>query len=104
MKKETRQDSFIRQPFYQGGDKALIEFVMKNLKYPDASLPNKVEGDVHIRYDIDIKGNVTELKIISGLDNHCNEEATCGQTVEVCSTPKPSKAADHFSQENKDSF
>jgi TonB family protein len=76
MKKETRQDSFIRQPFYQGGDKALIEFVMKNLKYPKASLANKVEGDVHIRYDIDIKGNVTDVKIISGLDNHCNEEAT----------------------------
>lgn len=75
MKKETREDSFIRQPYYDGGDKAMIDYIVNNLKYPTASLATKVEGDVHLRYDIDNKGKVTEVKIISGLDQHCNEEA-----------------------------
>ncbi len=75
MKKETREDSFIRQPYYDGGDKAMIDYIVKNLKYPTASLANQVEGDVHIRYDIDNKGKVIDVKIISGLDQYCNEEA-----------------------------
>jgi TonB family protein len=75
MKKETREDSFIRQPYYEGGDKAMIDFITKNLHYHPISFQNKIEGNVHIKYEIDIKGNVTDVKIISGLDSYCNEEA-----------------------------
>jgi TonB family protein len=75
MKKETREDSFIKQPYYQGGDKALIEFVTKELKYPIKSLDVKTEGTVYIRYDINNKGAVVDAKIISGLDRYCNDEA-----------------------------
>lgn len=75
MKKERKEDSFIKQPFYKGGDKALKEFVQTHLRYPAQSQANKIEGDVHIRYDINHKGEVTDTKIIGGLDEHCNEEA-----------------------------
>jgi TonB family protein len=75
MKKETKEDSFIRQPYYDGGDKAMIVFIVKNLRYPTVSLANKVEGGVHIKYDINNKGHVTDAKIVSGLDPACNEEA-----------------------------
>lgn len=76
MKKERKEDSFIKQPFYKGGDKALRDFVQTHLRYPAQSQANKVEGDVHIRYDINHKGDVTDTKIIGGLDEFCNEEAT----------------------------
>lgn len=76
MKKERKEDSFIKQPFYKGGDKALKDFVQTHLRYPAQSQANKVEGDVHIRYDINHKGEVTDTKIIGGLDEFCNEEAT----------------------------
>jgi TonB family protein len=75
MKKERKEDSFIKQPFYKGGDKALKDFVQTHLRYPAQSQANKVEGDVHIRYDINHKGEVTDTKIIGGLDEFCNEEA-----------------------------
>lgn len=75
MKKETREDSFIKQPYYEGGDKALATFISSHLQYPNKSLENKIEGSVYLRYDIDIKGNVTDAKVVSGLDKHCNEEA-----------------------------
>jgi protein TonB len=76
MKKERKEDSFIKQPFYKGGDKALRDFVQTHLRYPAQSQANKVEGDVHIRYDINHKGDVTDTKVIGGLDEFCNEEAT----------------------------
>lgn len=75
MKKERKEDSFIKQPFYKGGDKSLKDFIQEHLKYPALSQANKVEGDVHIRYDINHKGEVTDTKIIGGLDELCNEEA-----------------------------
>jgi len=75
MKKERKDDSFIKQPFYKGGDVALKEFLTKNLKYPDSSRVENIEGDVHLRYDIDYRGNVIDAKIISGLDKACNDEA-----------------------------
>lgn len=75
MKKERKDDSFIKQPYYKGGDKALSEFINQNLKYPEISKTNKIEGDVHLRFDINHKGDVIDVKIIGGLDDACNEEA-----------------------------
>ncbi len=75
MKKERKEDSFIKQPFYQGGNAALNSFITSQLKYPEISQQNKIEGDVHLRYDINIQGNVTDVKVIGGLDDACNNEA-----------------------------
>lgn len=75
MKKEKKDDSFIKQPYIKGGDKALKSFINDNLKYPTKSRINKIEGDVHVRFEINYKGEVTDTKIISGLDEECNAEA-----------------------------
>ena len=75
MKKERKDDSFIKQAYYKGGDTALKEFISQNLIYPEISKKNKIEGDVHIRMDISHKGHVIDTKIIAGLDDACNEEA-----------------------------
>jgi protein TonB len=75
MKNERKDDSFIKQPYYLGGDKALKEFVNTNLRYPETSISNKIEGHVNLRYEINHKGIVTDVKIISGLDQACNDEA-----------------------------
>ena len=64
MKKERKEDSFIKQPYFNGGDKALKDFINSNLVYPELARINKVEGDVNIRYEINHKGDVTEVKII----------------------------------------
>jgi TonB family protein len=75
MKKERKDESFIKQPYFKGGEKALAEFMTKNLVMPESSLAMGIEGDVHLKYDIDYKGKVTDVKIISGLDDACNAEA-----------------------------
>jgi len=75
MKKERKEDNFIKQPYYKGGDKAMKEFIQAHLRYPVQSQTNKIEGDVYIRYDINHKGEVIDTKIIGGLDDACNEEA-----------------------------
>ena len=49
--------------------------IKENLKYPPKAIKNKIEGKVHLRYEIDYKGNVVRTSVISSLGYGCDEEA-----------------------------
>lgn len=51
------------------------KFVAQHLKYPRAALEAKVEGTVLIRYGLDYRGKVTDVKLQKGLGHGCDEEA-----------------------------
>lgn len=73
--RETKDKDFLRKPVYEGGLKAMREFIRKNLKYPPAALKEKTEGTVFVKYRVNHKGKVIEAKAISGIGNGCDEEA-----------------------------
>lgn len=75
MKKQRKPESFIRQPNYPGGKKAMDEFVKQNLHYPQDAMDNKVEGIVSVEYDIDVFGDVIEARVKHGIGYGCDEEA-----------------------------
>ena len=75
MKRQRKEESFIKKPVYPGGPRALKAFVTGNLKYPTEALERKIEGTVHLRYTINHKGVVVSSKIIAGLGHGCDEEA-----------------------------
>lgn len=76
MKNNSRKpNSFITQPTYPGGAKALNEFIASNLRYPEDAIKNQIQGTVSVDFDIDVFGNVTAAKIKHGLGYGCNEEA-----------------------------
>lgn len=75
MKKERKEKHFIKKPIYEGGMKAMKQFIKENLQYPKAALEAKIEGTVALKYTIGNGGKVTEAKIISPLTHGCNEEA-----------------------------
>ena len=75
MKKERKEDSFIKKPFYKGGEKELHAFVSAQLVYPEQAKALMLEGDVYLRYEINHKGDVSDVKVIGGVDESCNEES-----------------------------
>ncbi len=75
LKKEKKDDSFIKHPFYKGGAQALNDFIYSNLKYPRDAAKNKIEGIVIIKYDINFDGVVLDAKIMKSLGHGCDEEA-----------------------------
>ncbi|MBK8561829.1 MAG: energy transducer TonB [Saprospiraceae bacterium] len=76
MHKPAKDKNFIKQPWYEGGPKAMKKFVAEQLRYPAEALAEKVEGTVSVRFDIDHKGDVMDAKIIGhGLGHGCDEEA-----------------------------
>ncbi len=75
MKKERKEDHFIKKPLFPGGLKEMRRLISKNLKYPKEALKHQIEGTVIIKYEIDYRGSVKNTKIISGIGYGCDEEA-----------------------------
>ena len=72
---EKKSKQFVKKPFYKGGKTAFNKFVTDNLKYPKEALDNKIEGTVMLRYSINYKGIVEDVKVIKSLGYGCDEEA-----------------------------
>ncbi|HNQ62255.1 MAG TPA: energy transducer TonB [Bacteroidia bacterium] len=77
MKKSggRKPESFIKQPNFPGGNKALDQFIKSNLRYPEAALENKIEGTVSVNLDIDVFGDVIDAKVKHKIGYGCDEEA-----------------------------
>ncbi|MBR9920323.1 MAG: energy transducer TonB [Bacteroidetes bacterium] len=75
MKKEKKDKHFIHKPIYEGGLKAMRQFISKNMQYPEKAKEHKIEGTVVIRYTINFKGKVVETKVVKSLDPECDQEA-----------------------------
>lgn len=73
--KPKKDKSFIKKPIFIGGTKAMQAFVKSELKYPKDAIENRIEGTVYLTYDIDYKGVVSNVKILSSLGYGCDEEA-----------------------------
>ncbi len=76
MDKDSRDKRFVRKPFYPGGKEAYRKFITSNLNYPEEALQNKIEGQVRLRYEVNYKGEVTDVKVLRSLGYGCDEEAT----------------------------
>jgi TonB family protein len=81
-----KPESFIKQPTYPGGKKALDDFIKANLMYPEEAISNKVEGTVSVEYDVDVFGKVIATKVKHSLGYGCDEEAV--RLVRLLKYPK----------------
>lgn len=75
MRKEVKKGDILKRPEYPGGQKALRDFIAREMRYPDSALQAGVEGTVHVRYAINHKGIVGEARVLRGLGYGCDEEA-----------------------------
>jgi len=72
---EKKDKHFIKKPVYPGGQEAFKKFIAANLKYPKEAAEKGIEGTVVLKYAIDYKGKVSDVKVIKGLGHGCDEEA-----------------------------
>ena len=70
-----KSKNFIRKAEYPGGGDALKKFVHQTLWYPKEALLHRVEGSVHLKYEVNEKGKVHSISVINGLGYGCDEEA-----------------------------
>ena len=51
-------------PSFPGGDAKLMEYLKKNIKYPENAKKNKIEGKVYIAININTDGSIGEVKTL----------------------------------------
>jgi protein TonB len=61
-------------PKYPGGQEALMDFLAKNIQYPQAAKEAGITGTVIASFVIEKNGNVSDIKILKGLGSGCDEE------------------------------
>ena len=61
-------------PEFPGGDKALYEYINKNLKYPKEAIEADIEGLVVVRFNVDKEGEINNIEVVKSLGSGCDEE------------------------------
>lgn len=62
-------------PAFPGGDEGLLTYFKEHLRYPAAARANHTEGKVIISFIIDRSGTPTNIRVVRGIGNGCEEEA-----------------------------
>jgi len=62
-------------PSFPGGEKAMMEFIRNNLKYPQEAQQNKIEGKVTVRFVVDKTGKIKDITVLHGINHYLNAEA-----------------------------
>lgn len=64
-----------KMPQFPGGEMALLEYVMRNLKYPESEVNNPKNGRVVISFVVEANGKIGETKIMRSLGEAYDAEA-----------------------------
>lgn len=62
-------------PMFPGGEARLMEFINKNLKFPQIALENGISGRVICTFVIDGRGKVSNAEVLRSVDPHLDKEA-----------------------------
>ena len=76
---KTENDSIYQivdeMPQYPGGEKVMMEYVAKNVKYPQEAKDKEIQGRVFVSFVVEKDGSVSTVKVLRGIGGGCDEEA-----------------------------
>ena len=64
-----------QMPSFPGGDKALMDFLSNNVKYPVVAQENGVQGRVVISFVVEKDGSITDVRVVRSVDPSLDKEA-----------------------------
>ena len=64
-----------QNPQFPGGDKAYVDYIKKNMRYPEEAKKKGIEGRVFVQCVIEKDGSHNSYKVIKSADSLLNEEA-----------------------------
>lgn len=63
------------QAKFPGGEAALLQFISRNLKYPEIAMEQELQGTVVLRFKVNVDGLVSDIKIEKSLSRECDQAA-----------------------------
>ena len=62
-------------PSSPGGEAKLMEYVAKNIKYPQIARETGIQGRVFVGFVVEPDGSISNVKLLRGIGGGCDEEA-----------------------------
>ncbi|MCJ7446843.1 MAG: energy transducer TonB [Bacteroidales bacterium] len=62
-------------PEFPGGNQALLDYIAKNIKYPEEAIMNNIQGKVTLKFVVNADGSVNRIEILGGVDPLLDQEA-----------------------------
>lgn len=78
IKEPVKLEHFIwaeEMPRYSKGEEALMEFLSKNIHYPEIAKRAGVEGKVYLNFIVERDGSLSDITVLKGIGAGCDEEA-----------------------------
>ncbi|MBR3608687.1 MAG: energy transducer TonB [Bacteroidales bacterium] len=64
-----------QMPTYPGGQKALLQYIADNIKYPRTAQEKGIQGRVVVRFVVKKDGTIGDVQIFRGVSDELNQEA-----------------------------
>ncbi len=68
--KDTAYYEMYIWPSFPGGEKAMIDYFVKKIIYPEQAKINKIEGISYISYIVNVDGSISDVEVVKGKENH----------------------------------
>ena len=72
---EIFDDYFEPTAHFPGGDKAYLDYIKKNMRYPEEAKKKGIEGRVLVQLYVETDGSLSEIKVSKSVDPQLDEEA-----------------------------
>ena len=61
-------------PSFPGGGTQMIDFIMKNIAYPDEAIKEGIQGTIYVKFYVDSLGLISNIEVIRGIGGGCDKE------------------------------
>ncbi len=60
---------------FKGGERARMEFIAKNVVYPQDAIKQGLEGSVYVGFNVNTNGRLSDIKVVRGVTPLLDKEA-----------------------------
>ena len=92
VEEEDDEDFFMvveNMPEFPGGNLGLMQYIIKNVRYPPIAKEYNITGKVYVRFIVEKSGSVTNVTVARGVDKNLDAEAV--RVVKSLPKYKPGK-------------
>lgn len=67
------EESYIaveQMPEFPGGNEAMNQFIVDNIKYPSVGVKKKIQGKVYLKFKVNADGNISDTEVVRGIKDY----------------------------------
>ena len=75
LPEETPYTTVEKMPVFKGGDAALLNYISRNVSYPESAKENNTQGRIIVRFCVNSDGTISQVNVIKGVSPDLDNEA-----------------------------